>query len=97
MKTKKLKVEGNEKLKFELIFDLDEIKITLFAGGHPTKYTDTLTFTRNTNTDNNSEIEFIGTTISRLLIEYEKAKRIEIYLVDLFDGKEYIETENIYL
>ncbi|GAG99936.1 unnamed protein product, partial [marine sediment metagenome] len=88
MKTKKLKVEGNEKLKFELIFDLDEIKITLFAGGHPTKYTDTLTFSRNSSEDSNFEIELIGATISRLLISYEKAKRIEEYLVELFDGKE---------
>ena len=43
MKTITLKVDGDEKVKFRLIFEYDEVRITLLHGGTETKYTDTLT------------------------------------------------------
>jgi len=92
MKVKKLKIEGEEKLKIELKFDLDELRITIFDGGKPTKYTDVLTFNMNYDLDDSTfEVNFIGETIQRLYLEYLKGKKVEKKLLDLFEDKENIE------
>ena len=92
MKIRKLKIEGQEKLKIELMFDLDDLKITIFEGGKPTKYTDTLTFSRkNIQVESDFEVKLIGETFTRLFEEYKAGKEMEKYLIDKFEDKEYIE------
>jgi hypothetical protein len=94
MKKKKLKIEGEEKIKFEIIFEFDEIKITLFEGVSATKYSDVLTIQNTGNNDGEHEKEFIGETILRLYSEYKKGKEIENLLIDTFEDKEYISFGN---
>ena len=94
MKTKKLKIEGNEKIKVELKFDLDEVHITLLQGGNPTKYKDTLTFQKFANDDSKLEESIIGKTIRRLYGEYVVAKEMEGKLIKLFEDMVYIEIKD---
>ena len=95
MKKRKLKIEGEEKLKVELRFIFDEVYITLYEGGMPTKYKDVLTFQAIKNTDSSLELEMIGATISKLYGNYIDGKEVEKNLNELFVDKEYIEVSGL--
>ena len=70
MKTISLKVEGDEKIKFRIKFDFDEVQIILFEGGMQTKYHDILTLSH-TNEDGYAlHLNFIAETIQRLYTMY---------------------------
>lgn len=89
MKTKKLPIEGEEKLKLELVFDFDEVKITLLEGGRPTKYTDTLTFTNvNFNDPSDFEKNYIAETLLKIYHSYLRGKKTEEYLAEIFENGE---------
>jgi len=89
MKTVTLKVEGNEKIKFKLFFEFDEVRIILFEGGTSTKYHDTLTISGYG--DDISELNFIADTIQKLYTSYLRAKETERKLIKLFEDKKNIE------
>lgn len=91
MKTKKLKIEGDEKIKIELKFDFDEVYITLFEGGRPTKYKDVLTFSKENYDDMSFEVSLIGKIIKKLYDQYLKAKKMETNLIKVFEDRENIE------
>lgn len=91
MKRKKLKIEGDEKIKIELLFNFDEILITVFEGSNPTKYTDTLKIQKIKNDDLDIVLNYIAEIITKLYSNYLSGKEIENKLNELFLDKEYIE------
>ncbi len=91
MKTITLKVDGDEKVKFRLIFEYDEVRITLLHGGNETKYTDTLTIGYRNGGVATSELNFIADTIQKLYTQYLMGKETENELVEMFEDKKNIE------
>jgi hypothetical protein len=84
---KKLKIEGEEKLKIELTIKFNEIIVTLFEGGFPTK------FTKKIVVDGVGELfmSSFANSIEELYTNYTKEKEIEGQIVEMFKDKEYIE------
>jgi hypothetical protein len=90
MKIKKLKLEGNEKIKFLININFNDVTITLLEGGNPTKFTNTINFNLDDNGDGLKYVDIIANTCKKLYLQYLSGKKIQNEILETLDNKIYI-------
>jgi len=92
MKTKVLKLEGNEKIKFRIEIEYNEAKIILINGGSPTKFTKTIVF-EGLNRINKDYIDVIAINCEALYKLFLVGVEFEKQILESFEDKINIEIE----
>jgi len=86
MKTIKLRVEGEEKLKFYIEINFDEATVILYKGGMPTKYTHIITL----NDPESDYYDALAIIMERLYKDYLNGLKIQEEIIKTFEDKSVI-------
>lgn len=89
MKIKRLKIEGEEKIKFQLEIFYNDVVITLFDNGSPTKYVSEYSFGDNVGSKE-QYVEIIGVLCQTLYNEYLIGKRIQTDILSSLENMDII-------
>ena len=92
MRTRKLKLEGNEKIKFEIQIEYNDITVVLWFSGTPTKYKYTYTLEKPFNEEiKDRYFEQIGIVCKKLYDNFIVGRTIQTDIYNMLEYKDVIE------
>ena len=92
MKTRNLKLEGNEKIKFRIEIEFNQAKVTLINGGHETKFTETIAYDSE-DKRMGDYLDKVGIICEKLYMIFKTAMEFEEDILKSFEDKYNIELE----
>ena len=92
MKTKILKLEGSEKIKFRIEIEYNEAKVTLINGGHETKFYEKIKYNAG-DKSRGDYLDKVGIVCDRLYKLFLYGKEFEEEILKSFEDKYHIQID----